>query len=666
MLDMADDQAFLLPVVIDGTPEAAARVPDRFRERQWVRLPGGNVPADFTARVARLLANGAPRAFPQPGSPAAPPANRSWRTAGATLVTILVVAGIFAAWRTWHGTTQPAAVAPAPSPAATPPDRKSVAVLPFANLSGRAEDAYLADGLHEEILSALSRLRDLKVISRTSVMEYRNKAHNLRDIAQRLGVGTVLEGSVRREGGALRLTVQLIDAHSDRHLLAVNYDRDLGHLLDLQSNVARRVADSLAATLSRYERDKLDRVATNNGDAYDRYLRAVALFRRPVPGDDDGLVEPKRLLAEALRFDPDYADALALLSQAHTWSHFLTGHAEEGPSARKAYERALAIDPQLPEAQLARGLYSMYVARDVGQALADLDAVVKTRPGSAAAHSTLGYALRRRARMDEALEHFVRAWDLDPLNDTYAGAPIVTLLGLRRFPEAIEQTRLYSRRFPNVADPHFVRARIESYLGHTVDPLRAALRDHGALLDAKGRSAIEAEIAEAEGRYLDAIGLWEGAASDPLFRLMRTGFLYFFAGDVAQARKRLAEGERTALARLKARPALADNTEFMPWVAVAQSVLDRHDAAVATMDALRARTPESRDATNGPSVSLVRSVVLLRAGRKEEAHAEVARLMRVPFGAIRPGHFLLVSDVEFLLVKDDALFDELLNRPPRL
>ena len=158
---------------------------------------------------------------------------------------------------------------------------KAVAVLPFENLSGLASDTDLADGLQEEILNALARLRDLKVISRTSVMEFRGKTHNVREIGQKLGVGSILEGSIRRDAGVLRLTVQLVDARDDRHLLAANYDRDQTHVLNLQSAVARQVADALAATLNSYERGELDRVATNSGDAYDRYLRALAKLRRP-------------------------------------------------------------------------------------------------------------------------------------------------------------------------------------------------------------------------------------------------------------------------------------------------------------------------------------------------------------------------------------------------
>jgi TolB-like protein len=321
------------------------------------------------------------------------------------------------------------------SPVSAPvADRKSVAVLPFENLSGRDEDAYLADGLQEEVLNALARLRDIKVISRTSVMEYRGKGHNVREIGQRLGVGTVLEGSIRREGDTLRLTVQLIDARDDRHLFATNYDRDMTHVLELQSAVARQVAEALSATLSRVERGELDRVATNSGDAYDRYLRAAALYGRPVPNDDAGVVEPIRLLGEALRFDPDYADAWALLSQARVWAFFRSQVPADGEAAREAFERALALDPQLPEAKLARGLYAMYVTKNLDQALDDLGAVVRLRPSSSTAQTALGFALRRRARFAEAIEHQTRAVELDPLNENNYTHVLTTLQGLRRFP----------------------------------------------------------------------------------------------------------------------------------------------------------------------------------------------------------------------------------------
>ena len=665
---MADDQAFLLPVVIDATPEASARVPDRFRERQWSRLQGGETPSAFIEHLRQVLSGvallPATPLLMQSAPVTVAPRKRAWLVAIAALAAMAIASLI--TFKAWHGhVTDKAPVARVAAADTLAADLKSVAVLPFENLSGRAEDAYLADGLQEEILNALARLRDLKVISRTSVMEYRGRTHNVREISQRLGVRSILEGSIRRDGNTLRLTVQLIDARDDHHLLAANYDRDLAHVLNLQSAVARQVAEALAATLSAYERGELDRVGTNSGDAYNRYLRAVALYRQPVPEDETGLVEPKRLLEEALRLDPDYADALALLSQADTWTYFYSPRPADGDAARQAFERALAIDPQLPEAQLARGLYAMYVTADLDQALADLTAVVRLRPNAAGAHSALGLALRRRGRMTESLAHAVRAWDLDPLNHAYDGPPIVTLLGLRRYPEAIEQTTLYLKRFPNSPDGHLTRAHLESYLQHSVEPLRAALREHGNLFDPLYHKVIDAEIATAEGRYLDAVGLmnallpWKSV--DPVEIAERIGFLYLAAGDPQRAQQNFRTAERTARAMSPGKVLAGTD---LAQLAMVQSMLGKHATALASIDLARTQNPEARDAINGPALSFTRSVILVRAGRSAEGYAEVARLLRVPFGA--PVDFFDIADPVRLLLKDDPHYDELINHPPRL
>jgi TolB-like protein len=671
---MADDHAFLLPVVIDDSAEVTARVPAAFRERQWMRLRNGEATPEFIARVQRLLAGETAAARTPPASPQSTKQPRHHKTSKrekprSPARTLIILASIAAAALVaifgdrdedrGKPDTQPAQVAAEAAPEAS---RKAIAVLPFENLSGRAEDAYLADGLQEEVMNALARLRDLTVISRTSVLEFKGSPQNVREIAQRLNVGSVLEGSIRREGKTLRLTVQLIDARDDRHLLAANYDRDVGHLLDLQSAVARQVAGALAATLSGFERGEMDRVGTNNGDAYDLYLQGVAQFRKTSDPDEERLAETKRLLGEALRLDPDYADALALQGQVAVWSYFNTLRPELPAEAKLAFDRALAIDPNLPEAILARGLYAIYVSRDLDRAVADLKSVLEVRPNLASAHSALGYALRRRGAFDEALSHFIKAWDLDPLNDAYSGGPITTYLGLRRFDEAIGQTRTYLKRFPAAAEPYFVRARIESYLSQNVEPLRAALRDHGDAVDAGYRTNFAAEIARAEGRYLDAVSALDGLpTSAPLDRRYRVGFLYFAAGDTVRARESFQELQRLLAAQPET---VRRQPENLVKAAMVQSMLGRHAAAQASIDALLAANPESRDAVNAPAFSTIRSIILVRAGRKEEGYAEVERLLRVPFA--NPKNFFEDPEPAYLAVKDDPHYDEILRRPPRL
>jgi TolB-like protein len=666
---LADDQPFLLPVIIDATPEVLARVPDRFRERQWSRLDGGVASAAFISQVQRLLALPAPAAglHSHADLSRTAPRKRAWLLVGAALATI-AAAGLVAVV-TWNGRLphrESAAEAPAVPPrtsGAAAPARTSIAVLPFANLSGHDDDAYLADGLQEEILNSLARLRALTVISRTSVMQFRGATRNVREIAQRLGVGSILEGSIRRAGNTLRLTIQLIDARDDRHVFAANYDREVSRILDLQSTVAHQVADALTATLTQYERGELERVGTNSGDAYDRYLRAVALFRRPVPDDEFGLTEPRRLLGEALRFDPDYTDALALLSQADTWAFQNGAHRDDGVEAKQMLERALAIDPQLPEGILARGLYTMYVARDADRAMTDLEVAVRVLPNSVRAHAALGFALRRRARWGEALEHLARARDLDPLNDVYAEGPLSTVMGLRRYQEALAQADLLVQRFPNNPGFNWDHALIAARLHHSVEPLRALLRDHSALFDQGDLKGIETTIALAEGRYLDAIAaIRQIPVDDPVLRNELIGLWYSAAGDRPSATQALHIAERLGLEKIKGAP---EDTDSLVRLAVVQSLLADHAAALATIDRARALLPEARDAVNGPDVSFVRSVVLVRAGRSAEGYAEVTRLLHVPFAAPLP-YFDGSSHPEVVLVKDDPHFDALINHAPPL
>jgi TolB-like protein/Tfp pilus assembly protein PilF len=654
---IARQKAFLMPIVVDGTGDREALVPDEFRAVQWTRLPGGETPPEFVRRMVQLLGGVSPSPTIARSTTVAPgKMSRVKPVWLAVAVLIVASAAYLFIQKPWITKSAP------PTASAFNPPPHSIAVLPFENLSGHSDDAYLADGLQEEILNALARLRALTVISRTSVMQFRGTTRSVREIAQRLAVGSILEGSIRRAGNTLRLTIQLIDARDDRHVFAANYDRELSGILDLQSTVAHQVADALTATLSQYERGELERVGTNSGDAYDRYLRAVAVIQR-TPIDDAAMAEPRRLLEEAVRFDPDYADALALLAQTYIWAFQAKVHREDAVKAEQAFQRALAIDPQLPEGILARGLYTMYASHDPDRAMADLEVAVRLRPNSVRAHAALGFALRRRARWGEALEHLGRARDLDPLNGVYASGPMNTLMGLRRYPEALEQGDLLAQRLPNEPDHHWGRALIESYVEHSAEPLRALLRDHPTLFDATYLKGIEANIAVTEGRYLDAIAaVKQSPYYDQLWRNELIGFWYWGAGDLRNAAQTFRIAERSG--RERAAKSDPEDTDVLVRLALVESMLGEHAVALDTIERARTVAPEARDAVNGPQISFIRSVILVRAGRGTEGYAEAARLLQVPYGS--PAPWLFDEHPEVVILKHDPHYDALINHPPRL
>src|SRR5438046_7262347 len=232
---------------------------------------------------------------------------------------------------------------------------KSIAVLPFQNLSDDPQNAYFADGIQDDVLTSLSKIGDLRVISRTSVMQYRDKAANVRDIGKALGVSNVLEGSVRRAGNKLRVNVQLIDANSDEHIWASDYDRDVIDVFAIQSDLAQKIAEALQAKLSPGEKSQMTQKPTENGEAYLAFVQAQNLGC--AVEDFDKLKQSEQLFERAIQLDPNFALALARSSLLQSWIvHEFDRTSERREKARALAERALQLQPDLPEAHLAVGL----------------------------------------------------------------------------------------------------------------------------------------------------------------------------------------------------------------------------------------------------------------------------------------------------------------------
>jgi len=322
------------------------------------------------------------------------------------------------------------------NPAISPPSDKSIAVLPLQNLSDDKENAFLADGVQDELLSNLSKIKDLKVISRTSVMQYKSGTRrNLKEIAQQLGVSNVVEGSVRRSGDRVRVSVQLIDARTDRHLWGENYDRTLADSVSLQGELATDIADAVGATLSPQEKARVHAKSTNNPAAYDAYLRARAIpvgWGFHAEGDVENAI---RLYQEAVKFDPNFTLAWAYLSIAQIqsiWKGFEPSAARRA-AAKDSLDHALALDPNLPEVHLARG----YHEEDDTRALAEFRQAEKGLPNSAEVIEAIARRQRVLGRWDEAVANLQRAIELDPRDIRASNNLALTYCAMRRFPEAV-------------------------------------------------------------------------------------------------------------------------------------------------------------------------------------------------------------------------------------
>jgi TolB-like protein len=452
---MARNRVFIVPVCLDTTAEAGADVPESFQRVQWTRLPDGVTPAAFVERVRRLL-SGEPA--PEPTRTASAAAHvsastrkgflASWRSKPALLATIAVLVvvalGYFVANRLVLS-RRGAEVGAAPSPAAqsTPatafnPPPHSIAVLPFVNLSGDASQDYFSDGLTEELLNSLAEINELQVAARTSSFSFKEHP-DIAAVAHKLNVGAVLEGSVRRSAHTIRITAQLINAVTGFHVWSKTYDRDLGDVLKLQTEIATAVASALKVTLLGDVAARVELGGTRDPAAFDAYLRGAKAYSSTHEGKD--LPAAIAAYTEAIRLDPHYALAFAGRSTA------LSGYAEEaatGAAVRESFDKAqadaraaLALAPDLVQAHLALALVSERGTLDFMQASNAYEGALALAPGNAEVLRQSGAFSAYMGRFDAGLAATRRAVVLDPLSRATHTALGRALYAARRYEEAI-------------------------------------------------------------------------------------------------------------------------------------------------------------------------------------------------------------------------------------
>lgn len=524
------------------------------------------------------------------------------------------------------------------SPDARRVDARSIAVLPFVQLSGDAEDGYLADGIHEEILTTLASVGDLRVTSRSSVLHYRGTDASLDSIGRALGVAMVLEGSVRREAERVRVSVRLLEAASGESLWAESYDGRGTSVLEMQSDVAREVAAALQVRLTTSERARLARRPTSDPEAYDEYLRARELMGRPGYAAAD-LEAAEALYDRAIARDSGFALALAHLGNLHVlvYRFAIDRTDERRERARWATERALELDPLLPDARLARGYYLYQVEGDHAAALTEFERALSEAPHAADVLAAVGFVNRRQGRWDVAVRHLELAADRDPMNPDLQVALGTTFTALRRYEDADRAYRRTLGIAPGSTVAALQRGLLFVQARGELDTLRASLAALPAGAEPRDRvTRAGYRLAWLEGRFEDAL------------RVVREGGVAIFArpgslepASLLEARALEAVGNAAGawVAYGQAKILLEERLRLRPDEAAAHAAmalvdvgLGRHAEALHHADEAVRLDPEDRNAMYGPGYAAVRAEVLARAGRLEESLAEARRLLSVPAG----------------------------------
>lgn len=488
---------------------------------------------------------------------------------------------------------------------------KSIAVLPFENLSDDQGNAYFADGIQDDVLTNLSKIGDLKVISRTSVMQYRGRPTNVREIGKTLGVSNILEGSVRRSGDRVRVNVQLIDATTDEHLWANDYDRDVTDVFAIQSDLAQSIAQALQARLSAGEKSQMTRKPTENGEAYLAFVQAHDLscaFE-----DLNKLKQSEQLYQRAIELDPNFALAIARYSQLESWIvHTFDPTAERRAKARALAERALQLQPDLPEAHLALGSSYYYGDNNFDAALNEFEIAQRGLPNESEVYLALGAIQRRQGKWTESTANLEKAVSLNP-KDAWALQNLsFNYQMLRNFPKANEAIDRALALNPTAFEPLETKAKFALFENGDFSLAEKAFEAVKSV-PLTNEQKLKATYARAnvfllERRYSDGLREAESLPDDQIE--IFPGALwskYFYIGS---AKKALQDEAGARAAFLRAKAAVEGQLKRTPesedahiQLAKTLAFLGEKEGAIAEARRAVDLRPESKDAFGGPEIT---------------------------------------------------------------
>jgi serine/threonine-protein kinase len=538
---------------------------------------------------------------------------------------------------------------------------KSVAVLPFENLSDEKENAYFADGIQDDVLTNLSKIGDLKVISRTSVMPYRGKASNVREIGKALGVGAILEGSVRREGNRVRVNVQLINAETDEHMWAEDYDRDLTDVFAIQTDLAQQIVRELQAKLSPMEKAQMERRPTENAEAYLAFMQGHEIFYR-ADKFRTNTEKAEQLLERATKLDPTFAAAFAALAWVHDWNY----HDFDPTPARKAKALAAAVEalrlqPSLPEAHLAMGFYYYYCERDYQAALNEFAIARQSLPNSAEVYMAIGAIERRQGKWTESTANLEKAASLSP-NDSWVLQNLADNYHATRNFDAAD--KIFDRAIqasPNSLGPRAEKAKLAVDWKGDLSVMEKQLSEMSTGVDPDGLVTFaRMQLLLLQRKFSDALAvlqqLPQNASHSEKPKDLFEGAIYRFLNDNEKALAAFQRARPIAENAVREGP---DDASRHVTLGLILAGLGEKDLAIAEGKRAVQLLPESQDALDGPRVTLALAQIYAWTGETDEALQLLDRSLKTPNGITV---FFLKLDPVWEPLRGDPRFQALIDR----
>ena len=541
---------------------------------------------------------------------------------------------------------------------------KSVAVLPFENLSEDKANAYFAEGIQEEILTRLAKIADLKVISRTSTQRYQSKPDNFAQIAKELGVSNILDGSVQKAGNQVRVNVHLVNAQTGSQLWAETYDRKLSDIFVVESEIAKGIAGSLQAKLTGREEQALAANPTNNPEAYDAYLRGL-VFEARSNYSSDARFKAIDYYDMAVRLDPNFALAWARLSAAHAllYVNRVDTTAARRDAAREALENAQRLQPDSSETLLFTGYYQYWVLHDYGLAKATFGRVSKMLPGNSEVLYALAAIARSEGHWDESVAYWERGLALNPRNTALLTEVAFTYAALRQFPAAL---KLYDRALDILPNEFYLMAskasiyQAEGNLKEAAKSLvqvnaqtnsNAAVRIKLIQLRLERNQPEATRLVQAQqARLRLASGIDKGSKQVGLALAER------IAGDTAHAKAAAEQARNTLEPIRKEQP---DNAFVAAALAVASAILDEKDSALKEAERAITLVPSSKDRLSGPGFEENLALVEMIIGENSSAISTLTRLLQTRYG----GWLYSPTPITPALLRLDPVWDPLRGDP---